>query len=76
MIRNLKTPKVIVLGDNANQRLISDAILNSLEKDRGITIELTKPLIQSTSLDYVNVFETLNVPKFVHFDKPKSKFHR
>ncbi len=76
MTRNFKPTKVIVIGDKANQGSISDAILNSLEKERGITIEFPKPLIQHTNLDYVNVFEIINVPKFVHFDKSKSKFHR
>ncbi len=78
MTLNLKTPKVIVLGDNVNQGSVSDAIKQVLdgELQRGITFKFPKPLIQHTSLDYVNVFETINVPKFVHFDKPKSKFHR
>ena len=44
------------------------------EKDK--YIEITKPLIYRSNLDYVNVFETINLPKFVHFEKPKSKFHK
>ena len=75
MTRNLKAKKVIVLGDKANQGSVSDAILNILDKESGITIKFPKPFIQRTNLDYVNVFEKINFPKFVHFDKPKSKFH-
>ena len=78
MTRNLKATKVIVVGD-ASQGLVSDAIKQVIEKERGITI--TEILEKENSIAYVKVYrdniEMLKeVFNKVYFDKPKSKYHR
>ena len=76
MTQELKNPKVIVIGD-VGQGSFSDAIKQVIDNqlERGITIN--EMLEKDKSLPYFNFSREIFKPlKTVHFDKPKSKFHR
>lgn len=78
MTRNLKAPKVIVLGDNANQGSVSDAIKSVIEKERGITIMEIREKDKYIEITNPYRYECLipSMPNKIIFDKPKSKFYR